>query len=97
MTVVFFQNPGWPEPPRLILTTTRTMTLIATLANRTLPKSTAEATRRGNSIGGISSSLRPYERLAPGASYGLAPVGPVGRGANGCKTSPACGPVGDSL
>ena len=36
-------------------------------------------------------------RACPDAGEGLASVGPVGRGADGCKTAPAWGPVGRSL
>jgi len=42
-------------------------------------------------------SNRPHSRFAPDAREGVGSVGPVGRGADGCKTIPAWGPVGHSF
>ncbi len=62
-----------------------------------LLKNRRMAIMRGKIICGGSTSIGRHPCLAPDVGEGVGSVGPVGRGANGCKTAPAWGPVGRSL
>ena len=60
---------------------------------------TATATNQGLIAGRLTRLVETAAVLTMRAFpiYGLGSTGPVGRDANGCSTSPACGPVAGFL